>query len=289
MLIRLRTHRGVGKSWLEYLVEFTRRGEYQFPQLPLDGDVTDVEGATMELLRRMDGKYRMCLKPQSADLLAACKQSEVVIDGTLFRAYHVHIDTTQHPKADRVISGPPNAFWVCASELAGHEQTGAPEVFGHPVASWCRRAFEALPAKLRTRESPLALYHGTSAEAAPKIAAGGVKPSTVPGMLGPGVYIGKWDKAKSFATHTADQVARREAGAIVRCLLFPGNTLVMTSDMICTCGCGKAYVDHLAERSAGYTTVFVPDNSLPATRRAEWCVKAPSSHICCDGVFTLST
>ena len=45
----------------------------------------------------------------------------------------------------------------------------------------------------------------------------------------------------------------------------------------CPHGCGKDFVDHGGAWYAwdGYDSLFVPDNSMPATRVKEWCVADP--------------
>ena len=118
------------------------------------------------------------------------------------------------------------------------------------------------------------------------IAEVGLLASTGPSMLGPGVYLAKWDKATSFATHDASNTARSEHGVVVRCIAFTGSTCTMARDMVCTCGCGVPFVDHQTHYGKGYRTTYVPDHSLPATRRAEWCIRDPAA-IVCDGIFTL--
>jgi len=98
-------------------------------------------------------------------------------------------------------------------------------------------------------------------------------------MEGFGVYFGKKDKALKFATR------RAEYDAVKGCSM--GALIVVDVDLgwckqaetePCPCGCGMKYVDHLGSWYArdGYDSLYVTDNSMPASATAEWCVADPS-------------
>ena len=167
---------------------------------------------------------------------------------------------------------------------------GAPSAFGVPVAPWSLASFYCLPVNKRfaTPSPPLVLYHGTEGKHVKSIVDIGLKPNATPGMLGSGVYFGRWDKAADFAKHSASNVLRAEEGVVARCLVMAGDVIEMTSAMRCTCGCGKPYVDHNEFHTRGYRTVFLNDNSFGAAKRAEWCVKEPDA-IYVEGFFMLET
>lgn len=283
IFMRLRKHDD--QQWYEYLVERPRAGDvYQFPQT--GGRYNDAETAFF-LASRVSQRGLLTPPSQSRDL-EACLQHTHVCDDTFFRLYLLHFELTQRPRADRVLAAPPALFWVTSSELSTHAQVGLPSVFGLPVQAATVRAFNDLPVSLRFASTtpPVALYHGTSADTAALVSESGLVASTCPGMLGTGIYLAKWDKAASFAVRDAGNITRGDKGVVIRCVVFLGTTCVMTRDMVCTCGCGGPFVDHCTHYGKGTQTTYVPDNSLPATRRAEWCVRDPAA-ILVDGQFSL--
>ena len=284
IFMRLRTHKS--ETWYEYLVEWSKADEtYAFPKIRRYGSEED---ASMTIASRVSRRGLLTPPSRSSDLEACLQHIVRVSSTTSFRVYFLHLELTQRPRSDRTLSSPPPLFWVTSSELCGHAQVGAPSIFGNQVAKHSVDAFCELPVRFRFANAtpPIALYHGTAASNAAFIAEAGLFPSTDVGMLGYGIYLAKWDKAASFAVRDAENVSRGEPGVVIRCVVFPGPTWTMTRDMVCTCGCGRQFVDHNTHHAKATQTTYIPDNSLPATRRAEWCVREPSAVIC-DGVFSM--
>jgi hypothetical protein len=217
-------------------------------------------------------------------------QQEVRVGDTVFRAFLVHMSTTQKPRRDRELRGQPRYFWVAECELCGHRELGPPAAFGVPIAADSAAAYAGLRLNLRfaSPAPPLVLYHGTSRPVAMDVAAtGALTPRAGANMLGPGVYLARWDKAASFAQAAGGSGGGGGAGGCVRRVVaFTGKTQRMTADMVCTCGCGAPFVDHAGVHGRGFTTTYVADDSLPATRRAEWCVHDPDV-LLCEGVFSV--
>ena len=249
------------KVWFEYLVEKARDGkQYEFPQ-----------GPGLEAVLARVTSRKMFFPPRNIADLDPCLQHTHTLRDVEFRLYLVHFEATQWPKADRRLPPRPHFIWVAGAELSGHVHLGPPSVCGLPVAPSATALFGALPRKLQYASAtpPLTLYHGTTGAACKTIAKTGLLPTATPGMLGVGVYFARWDKAISYAGG--------EDGVVVRCLVFPGKTRTMGPDDICGCGCGQAYTDHATTHGKDFTTTYVPDNSLPATKRAEWCVRDPTA------------
>ena len=266
-------------EWFEFLME--RRGDfYQFPQI----NGKDVFFLFQQLIQ----KRQVSIRAEDADKYY---ETSVQAGRTRTQVYAIPLPLTQRLRRDRNLVAPPRLYWLCESQLATHEHIGPPGAFGLPIAPWTLASFYSLHPSLRfaTSSPPLVLYHGTDARLSKEIAENGLKPS--PGkaaMLGPGVYFARWDKAYDFASHDSGNDLRPEPGIVVRCIVLAGETRVMSSRMRCSCGCGKPSVDHNGEHSRGCRTVFIPDNSLGATRRAEWCVKEPDAiHV--DGIFTIAS
>jgi hypothetical protein len=178
--------------------------------------------------------------------------------------------------------------WITEAELAVRLGVcDVPTAFGCQFSPRSLHAHTSLPIHLRFASDtpPLVVYHGTDADAAATIAATWFLPSTKVGsMLGPGIYFAQWDKAVQFSVEDADRKKRPQLGKVLRCYAFPKQCVTMTADKICTCGCGQPYVDHNVVHAAGAEATFVPDHSLPATRRAEWCIRNPDC-IMVDAVF----
>jgi hypothetical protein len=186
---------------------------------------------------------------------------------------------------------PPSYAWLAECEMATHVHMGNAEAYGVPIARHTLRACAALPVRLRfaSKTPPLVLYHGTSRAVGDAICAGGLKLSSKVGMLGSGLYLAKWRKATKYTAQDSLFVKRSEPGVVVRCIVFPTatETRVMTRDMLCACGCAREFVDHLSTHAEGYRMSMVPDDSLPATRHAEWCVKDIAS-VFADAVYASS-
>ena len=252
---------------------------YQFPQCRSDQD-PDAVLATL--------RARKLITADPADV-GRHFELEINTHRTRLLVFLIPFEKTQRARRDRELKGAPRLYWVCESEMAAHDQVGPPSAFGVPIAPWALAAYHKLPLHLRfaSPSPPLVLYHGSEERFKEDIVHYGLKPSARnESMLGKGVYFARWDKAVDFAIHDAYNVARATPGVIFRCIVAVGRTLTMSSTMVCTCGCGKPFVDHTGEHSIGFRTVFVADNSVGATRRAEWCVKDPDA-IVMDGVFTL--
>lgn len=198
--------------------------------------------------------------------------------------------------ADKFRAG--QMVWAMESELVDHEALGAANVYGVPVCPFSIQSWQMLPVKARfaTSTPPLVLYHGTGASAVASILRSGLKPG--PGsdraMLGPGIYLARWNKAKDFANHTVDNIERVEPGAVLRvavCAAGGSNTdrfvRTLTAEDICTCGCARAFCDHNGSLGKAFPVVAVPDNAGSATRRAEWCVRRPEMLLVLDGIPVL--
>ena len=278
IFMRQRSFRGA--RWFEYLLEF-RNGAYQFPQV--DTEHARADEATLHLVNSA-GQRGMMYAPERPEQVESVFACVVNVDGTPHRVYRVPLKTTQGHKPERTLGIPPSMVWAAETEFAVHVQMGMPAVFGKPICTRSLAAMRQLPMELQFASAtpPLVLYHGTSAAAATAIATTGFKLGN--GMLGPGVYVSKWDKAERFMHETADHVARTEPGAVVRVLLFatPSAMKIMTAEDVCACaacvssGQPKPFVDHAGQAGRAKPVTFVPDNSLPATRNAEWCVRDTS-------------
>jgi hypothetical protein len=303
-VIFMRLRKRGDRQWYEYLVERSpARDAYGFPRKRYVADTGNAkEEAALSAASRAACRG-LILAPSSTKDLEACLQYETPsalgsgLDDTALptrgptrrlRLYFLHLELTQKPRPERVLGSPPALYWVTSSELSGHVDVGPPSAFGLRIEPQAVSAFESLPPSLRFASTtpPLVLYHGTTASSTASIAELGLVASITPGMLGNGVYLARWDKAATFAARDAGNVARTDDGVVVRCVFFPGTTRTMTRDMICTCGCGAPFVDHQTSHGKAHQTTYVPDHSLPATRRAEWCTREPTAVIC-DGVFTL--
>lgn len=262
--------------WFEFLME--KRGEfYQFPQSET-GNVHEVVKTLAE--RRMI---------RDIPDMEVYFRAETSGARTQLRYYQLPLRLTQNPKRPRNLVGAPRFAWLCESELAKHVQLGQPSAFGHAIAPWSLTPFHKFAPSMRFASAtpPLVLYHGTHAANVSQIFEKGLMPSGgLPGMLGHGIYFARWDKACDFALHDSLNVMRAVPGVVVRCVVATGDCFTMTAETKCTCGCGRPFVDHHAYHSRGCRTVFVSDNSVGATRRAEWCVKEPSA-VLVEGVFSL--
>ena len=276
IFMRLRGFKG--HKWFEYLLEF-RNGAYQFPQV--DTEHARDDEATLHLINSA-GQRGMLYAPERPEQVESVFACVVTVDGTPHRVYRVPTHTTQSHKPERTLGIPPSMVWAAETEFAVHVQVGMPAVLGKPICTRSLAAIKQLPLELQFASAtpPLVLYHGTAYTSAAAIATGGFKLGN--GMLGPGVYVSKWDKAERFMRETADRLPRAEPGAIVRLLLFaaPSAMKTMTVDDVCGCAqCAaqpKPFVDHDGVAGRSKPVTFVADNSLPATRNAEWCVRDTS-------------
>ena len=269
-----------GRVWFEYLLEF-RNGAYQFPQV--DTERVRPEEATLHLVH-IAGQRGMLYAPEKPEEVESVYACTVTVDNTPHRVYRVPLHTTQSHRPERTLGIPPSMVWAAETEFAVHVQLGMPAVLGQQVCTRSLKALRQLPMELQFASAtpPLVLYHGTTVAAANAIAMAGFKPGG--GMLGPGVYVSKYDKAERFTRETADHVPRTEPGALVRVLLFAplGAMKTMTETDACACatcmagGGPRPFVDHLCVAGRDKPVTFVPDNSRGATRFAEWCVRDAS-------------
>ena len=284
---RVMTLRLGSLEWFEFLME--RRGChdsgggggcYQFPQI--GGDMLE------PLVARLTQRHM--LRGDVPATFPSHYITSVTAGRTTMHVFLLPVEKTVQPRArgGRKLIAPPNLYWMCESQLATHGDVGPPGAFGVPMAPWSLETFYSLHPSMRyaSPTPPLVLYHGTDETAALDIATAGLKPAPrKDAMLGPGVYFGRWDKARDFATHDAGNDPRAVPGVVVRCIVSTGPTLTMLPSMICACGCAKPFVDHTGDHSRGFQTVYIPDDSYGATKRAEWCVKEPDA-IVVDGIFT---
>lgn len=286
MRLRVQWVCGQERKWYEYLMQHQRKGnEYGFPQMFKSSASEVPEIAVRHILDTLKERRGMIHPPDDPADLEKCLQFKTLHGNTEFRVYFVPFAATQRPRRDRALRAPPNMYWVAESELAAHDEAGPPRVFGARVAERAQAAVYSLPTHLRfaSPEPPLVLYHGTSRAGAAAAASRGLLPSQR-GMVGAGVYLARWDKAADFARADADGKSRDPPGQVLRCLAWTGRTVRMAGDMVCTCGCGQPFVDHHNEHGRGFDTTYVADDSLPATRRAEWCVRN-ADRVACEGLF----
>jgi hypothetical protein len=180
----------------------------------------------------------------------------------------------------------PEVVWAVESELCDHKDVGQAAVFGIPVCPFTIEAWQSLPmdCQFASITPPIVLYHGTGLAAARAISRKGLRPgsASAQAMLGPGVYLARWNKASDFGRHTVDNIMRMEPGIVARVLLCgiggagsAPNIRQLTRHDVCTCGCARAFVDHEGLQARGFAITMVPDHAGSATRRAEWCVRQP--------------
>jgi hypothetical protein len=268
-------------TWYEYLVEH-RGSEFHFPSAALSNTSPE------DVIVHNCAKRGMLYKPDSVKNLEACLQHTVFAGGRCHRVYLLPWKTTQRPKPERRLKAPPAYFWLAESEMAAHMHVGSPSGFGISIGQVSLQAMSQLPLNLQfaSMTPPIVLYHGTDVVTAGIIATTGMLPAAKGGMLGPGMYFARWDKAHNFALETAERVRREPPGCVVRAIIQADSVREMTSADVCTCGCAKMYVDHNGHHGTGHCVTYVADNSLPATRRAEWCIRNPDC-ILVDGLFVL--
>ncbi len=266
-------------TWYEYLMEF-RGGKYNFIEVfdRGNGVNTCIDDAIHKCARR-----GMLFMPKETSDVKKCFQQ----DAGTYIVYLVPMKATQRPRPDRKLNLPPSMYWVTESELACHVEMGGPEVFGQPIDPRALQALHMLPMHLQfaSMTPPRVLYHGTDTASADSIAVAGMLPSAKSGMLGPGIYLAKIQKAVKFTKETAERVVRGQQGLVVRVIAFPQSTIEMERDKRCECGCDKPFVDHLGKAGAIAEASYIPDNSMPATRHAEWCIRNPDC-LLVDGLFS---
>jgi hypothetical protein len=286
------------RHWFEFLVQLRQTPDgnaaYMLPSVVLrHGE--DEEAAYERLVRRTCQDAHLpwptsgralaeCLRHNGGVASSAhdrCLETRVRLytfewPGTKLRAAPPELRSLPEGAAPYTCAPLPWA-WAAESELVQHVHVGEPSVFGVPVSHHALAAFQALPMRLRfaSKAPPLVVYHGTSRAVGDSVKSAGLRLSAHVGMLGTGLYLANWSKAVKYTAQNALFVRRSEPGVVVRCFLFATaeETRVMTRQMLCTCGCAREFVDHQGRHGQGYRVVMVPNNSQPATAKAEWCVK----------------
>ena len=192
-----------------------------------------------------------------------------------------------------VVNGPYSGTYnrktikIYSSELSNDPPSGMDKqsVWGYPVLN-AKQFVRIIPYTPTSNE--LILYHGTSVESLLKIMNHGFHlpkckelPECLQGssgckcnMMGQCIYFSGFDKALRHAQRTSFNKFR-EKGAMLRVIVERKKWKVATNKL-CKCSCNKPYVDHLGSWMKKYDSVFIMDNSLPAVRVSEWCVKNPN-------------
>ena len=271
IFMRQRNHGG--RTWFEFLLEL-RDDQYGFIELPL--------GKPSMTAAEIAAKRGLLFLPRKSEDLERCFQFLVEPQAAPraempHAVYFLPSEATQRERSGRTLPHKAQFIWACESELNSHVQMGQPYCAGVAVSPRAAAAIAGMPLKLRfaSMKPPLVLYHGTTIDAGNLIATYGFK-TGAKSMLGEGIYFAKFEKALDFAFHDSSNVAREHPGAVVRTYVFIDSCATMTADKLCTCGCDKPFVDHQGKHGEASDATFVPDNSLPATKRAEWCVRDPS-------------
>jgi hypothetical protein len=308
ILVRKRTLPDIGATYFEAFMTSWQRKPWRFPEAPLhdlspdsvhrgmchaytrarsalqEADAGSRSGAASarQASRLVHGGHPCMHFPcwDGAGVAAVFKLPDVV--GALFDAGHgpgLH-GAQDGPHLGQSLG---QGAWVSESELARHATLGDPAAYGVPISPGSLDVWHQLPldCQFASTSPPLVLYHGTSAEAVPGILALGLKPGadSAVAMLGPGVYLARWDKAVDFARHDADNKPRAVPGCVLRVVMqaAPDQVRVLGPADVCECGCGRSCVDHLGTfAKGGVKVVAVPDFASGASRRAEWCIKDPS-------------
>lgn len=173
---------------------------------------------------------------------------------------------------------PTNSFVLHSNELNPRPPPGMDRLrlYGRPLPP----SIKPRPA-LSTR---LILYHGTSVESLKGILKSGfARPSCKKRkectegactchMMGQCFYFAGFDKAFRHAK-TSSFWEERDRGAVIRVAIDPGRWRVQPK-LACSCPCKKPYVDHKGLWMSWFDALFLDDNSLPAVRTNEWCVKS---------------
>lgn len=265
-----------GSAWFEVLLQRRRRdNKWAFPQVRQESDEGAANAITASLRRAIP-------RAEFTAVLSAVSRgpSRCVTKGrTTLAVYYLRDDMDDRAFRGRGfgISVPPLAAWLAESELAYHAVVGPPKPWGAAVCEFALAQWCELPVgeRFATAHPPLVLYHGTGLSAVTSIGFTGLKGggTSAHAMLGPGVYLARWDKACDFAVHDNNNAPRNEPGVVVRVMVFaaPDECVTLTEHDTCSCGCARAFVDHVGVTRA--VVVSVPDNAASATRRAEWCVK----------------
>jgi hypothetical protein len=141
-------------------------------------------------------------------------------------------------------------------------------------------------------------FHGTSEELANRIALSGIARPLCRQVVacsmgqcdcemeGYGVYLADHEKAAHYASRRAN-FDKNKRGGVIAFLVDIGHCKVGLPEP-CKCGCvewkGRGnpnpvmYLDHAGRwyTNEGFDTLYLRDNSMPATRAREWCVADPA-------------
>jgi hypothetical protein len=136
------------------------------------------------------------------------------------------------------------------------------------------------------------LHHGTSTSAAAHIVQSGFKSSAFhrctgtyykcrppyacccKGMLGPGVYLAEFEKARNNAGRVAGAY---QVASVLACDVEPGECKFVTpwSMELCKCGCNSLFSDHVASwyHDQLFDSIVLCDGA--GVKRREFCVRRP--------------
>lgn len=181
------------------------------------------------------------------------------------------------------------AWWIidqkARGSIVGHQNEVVPRPPpGMDVQKIFGKGIVNPPPLLGYPSETLVLYHGTSLQGVEGIRKEGFrkprckKPkeceqSCTCHMMGKCFYFAGFDKALRHAKQSSFW-EKRAKGAVLRVAIQPGKWRVQPKTP-CGCPCKKPYVDHLGQWMTHYDSIFLQDNSLPAVRTSEWCVKSP--------------
>jgi hypothetical protein len=180
-----------------------------------------------------------------------------------------------------------NAYWSGLCTRLGIPPSAAP-CAAALSSSWCPFVF---PHRVNAFKS--LLFHGTSTILANTVQREHfrrpgcrLKPLCISSegrscdcqMEGFGIYLAEESKAQQFAIKKSVYGPARKAliGASLVVQVDLGHVKVATSEL-CHCGCRKAYDDHQGHwySQQGYDTLFLREDSLPASRYREWAIADP--------------
>lgn len=172
---------------------------------------------------------------------------------------------------------------------AGTSSSGEPREAAPAI--WCPALFPRRSSS--SGGASLTLYHGTSNTFASVITSEGGPRRPLCRLIphkcafglcdcqmnGFGVYLADRDKATMYALRSGNRDARdpSHSGAVLRFSVDVG-VLAVSTPAPCPCGCARPFLDHHGSwyASGGCDTLYVRDNSWPATNTAEWTVADPA-------------
>ena len=179
--------------------------------------------------------------------------------------------------------------WRCTEDTSQGLILHPNEVNPQAPPGMDRRCLYGHPIPLSIKPSPslssrIILYHGTSLEGLKGILASGFARPTCKKrkeceegvckchMMGRCFYFAGFGKAFRHAKKSSFW-EEREQGAVIRVAIDPGRWRVQPK-LPCSCPCKKPYVDHKGLWMQSFDGLFLEDNSLPAVRTNEWCIKS---------------